>query len=530
MSHTGQETEGLRRSERNKKGKTTSELPASARTAEQRVLDFAEAEARQVRRSANGAPSEDFGPALKPPMAGRNIPRLKYRKFRGDGKDDVDDWLCEFNSTAAANQEDVETKLRIFQGLLKGEALHWYQDLSEAVRNDWEELTTMFLRTFREVGGEARTLGRLSKMKMERDESVRRYGQRVRSLIHKLTPGIVPSVQIEWYVAGFPDDMGFQVRQARPRTLQEAMETAQNYEDSKQSMRQSRRSSRSEKDKRGKMVRKNRRKDSAGSSDSSNSSSSDGEASNDSESDERSPPRRTSSSKGYRKNRDRVVVKVKEELPEEKQMLKDIQSSLSAIKIHLTEKNKPRRAIPTVRSNVWCVRCGQQGHYPNECTLAPTGSVRYVGEDGVSYFVEPEYAEEEPEMVPVYQVAPSYGRGRGQPLMVRPRYVPGKQAMSGQLAGEQPGAPRRPVSFEKHYGLCYTCGLPGHYAPECPNGGGQGAPLALPCQNCGHYGHTSPQCQQPAKPRVVYKQVETPPRNQTALNYGHKEGVENPTS
>ena len=67
-------------------------------------------------------------------------------------------------------------------------------------------------------------------------ESVRKYGQRVKALIQKLTTEIAQSVQVEWYVAGFPEKMGFQIRQTRPNTLREAMEAAQNYENSAQSL------------------------------------------------------------------------------------------------------------------------------------------------------------------------------------------------------------------------------------------------------------------------------------------------------
>jgi hypothetical protein len=85
--------------------------------------------------------------------------RLKYKRFKGDGHQDVDDWFSEFESIAVANQETEEAKQRIFQGLLKGEALKWYQDVPVWNRNDWDQLTTAFLQAFREVGGEARALG-----------------------------------------------------------------------------------------------------------------------------------------------------------------------------------------------------------------------------------------------------------------------------------------------------------------------------------------------------------------------------------
>jgi hypothetical protein len=158
--------------------------------------------------------------------------RLKYKRFKGDGHQDVDDWFSEFESIAVANQEEDEAKQRIFQGLLKGEALKWYQDIPVRDRNDWEQLTTTFLQAFQEVGGEARALGRLSKMTMRTSESVRKYGQWVKALIQKLTMEIAPSVQVEWYVAGFLEAMGFQIRQTRPANLRDAMEAAHNYENS----------------------------------------------------------------------------------------------------------------------------------------------------------------------------------------------------------------------------------------------------------------------------------------------------------
>ena len=138
--------------------------------------------------------------------------RLKYSRFKGDGIQDVDDWLTEFKSTVAANQEEPVAALQIFQGLLKGEALKWYQDVPDRIRTSSDQLSNLFLRTFREAGGEARALGRLSKMTMGKSESVRRYGQRVKALIQKLTTKISPTVQVEWYVAGFPEKIGFQIR------------------------------------------------------------------------------------------------------------------------------------------------------------------------------------------------------------------------------------------------------------------------------------------------------------------------------
>ena len=100
------------------------------------------------------------------------LTRLKYSKFRGDGSQDVDDWFSEFESIALANQEELETKYRIFQGLLKGVAMKWYQDVPDATQNNWENFISLFFRTFREAGGEARALGRLSRITMKSSKSV----------------------------------------------------------------------------------------------------------------------------------------------------------------------------------------------------------------------------------------------------------------------------------------------------------------------------------------------------------------------
>jgi hypothetical protein len=249
-----------------------------------------------------------------------------------------------FESTAVANQEEEEAKQRIFQELLKGEALKWYQVVPVRNRNDWDQLTTAFLQAFREVGGEARPLGRLSKMTMRTSKSVRKYGQRVKALIQKLTMEIAPSVQVEWYVAGFPEAMGFQIRQTRPANLINPMEAAHNYENSAQSLRKAvRRSEKQDKGKGKKDDRKARRRrkfsDSESDSESSESEESSSPSSGSEEERSPSPLRRSHQSRGAR---EKATVKVKTEDPESRRMMKSIEETLEAIKVNLVENRKPR--------------------------------------------------------------------------------------------------------------------------------------------------------------------------------------------
>jgi hypothetical protein len=149
-------------------------------------------------------------------------------------------------------------------------------------------------------------------MTMRTSESVRKYGQRVKALIQKLTMEIASSVQVEWYVAGFPEAMGFQIRQTRPAILRDTMEAVHNYENSAQSLRKAvRRSEKQDKGKGKKDDWKARRRRKFSDSDSDSKSSESEESSSESEEsssassgseEERSPspPRRSHRSRGAR--------------------------------------------------------------------------------------------------------------------------------------------------------------------------------------------------------------------------------------
>jgi hypothetical protein len=123
---------------------------------------------------------------------------------------------------------------------------------------------------------------------MRTSESVRKYGQRVKALIQKLTMEITPSVQVEWYVAGV-------------QSLRKAV----------------RRSEKQDKGEGKKEDRKSRRRrkfsDSDSDSESSESEENDSASSGSEEEQSPSPPRRSHRSKGAR---EKAIVKVKTEDPE----------------------------------------------------------------------------------------------------------------------------------------------------------------------------------------------------------------------
>lgn len=106
MNPNSKETEGLRRSSRKKKGEQEQEARPSATT---RVEFTEEVDQEIAGTSGSGEqagtlpPGPETGQEVEEVPMARTSSRLKYRKFRGDCREDVDEWLNEFNATAAAN-------------------------------------------------------------------------------------------------------------------------------------------------------------------------------------------------------------------------------------------------------------------------------------------------------------------------------------------------------------------------------------------------------------------------------------------
>jgi hypothetical protein len=452
--------------------------------------------------------------------------RLKYNKFRCDGSQDADEWIKEFEVTLEANQEDPATRLRIFPGLLKGEALLWFDDVDDEVKANWPNLSALFKRTFQDLGGDNGITGRLNKLVQKEGESIRSYGHRMKTLMSKLSYNAPPTMQVEWFVSGLEEDTARYVRRAEPANLRGAMTLAQACEESEKAVRNSNRNKHRVEHKPRRSSRRQRDKTSGSDTDS-------GTESFDS-SDTSPPPRRNSSSRSHRKDGNGPGVKVKVETPDtDKQVMKNLTKAVTELTVQLAAPQKTRRIIPTHRKNVWCSNCGENGHNNGECTKPRP--VHYVDAEGAWYYPA-EYEEEEPEEAEVYNVDPSYGRGKGPYPFYPPRQpVPGGFQGNTSQHRPMPSIQRQPVSFVRQYGVCFLCGESGHFARDCPARGqfggslNQGAPLELPCQNCGENGHTAGQCQEPPKPKVIYKKVDNPPREQTAMNYGHMGGVERPT-
>ena len=84
------------------------------------------------------------------------------------------------------------------------------------------------------------------------------------------------------------------------------------------------------------------------------------------------------------------MVKVKEEEDDLKRITKSIQEALEVIKVNLADNRKPRRTVPTSRANVWCSRCGENGHYASECYWEPQRQVHYIDPGDKVYYTIPD--------------------------------------------------------------------------------------------------------------------------------------------
>jgi hypothetical protein len=179
------------------------------------------------------APQVQIAPVVPNPIHPQAMPptyQLKYARFKGKAQD-VDEWLDQFAATLAANDEnDPDTTKRLFHRLLEEEALRWYNGLLPAASNDWNQLKRAFETEFRDVGMDSRVLRKLGEVTVEPSDTLQSYSQKVQQLISKLVNPAPANLQLEWFIAGLPALLDFEVRKAEPASLAKAIEIAKKYD------------------------------------------------------------------------------------------------------------------------------------------------------------------------------------------------------------------------------------------------------------------------------------------------------------
>src|SRR5450759_333307 len=171
--------------------------------------------------------------------------------------------MTEFMDTAVTNAEDDPASLmRIFPGLMKKDAMYWlHNDLTPAVRADWNLLSAAFLNAFRKEKSMSRIMARLRSIKMKDRESTRSFARRVRVLLDKINPAPSAEMQAEYFIGGLPRAMNKFVRQQDPANIAEAIRLSQKFVDVEQSQEKELRKEENDEAKRSKKKKKKRKPD-----------------------------------------------------------------------------------------------------------------------------------------------------------------------------------------------------------------------------------------------------------------------------
>jgi hypothetical protein len=110
------------------------------------------------------APPVPPNPPLVPAPAMASRSRIRYDFFKGR-KTDPESWLEGFKAVSLSNgDDDPVLRMKIFGGLMKGEAQDWHTGLPTPA--DWDALKKEFLKEWREEGAEAKAFTKLNSVLM----------------------------------------------------------------------------------------------------------------------------------------------------------------------------------------------------------------------------------------------------------------------------------------------------------------------------------------------------------------------------
>ena len=457
----------------------------------------------------SGAPSGGAPAAENPPVV---IPerrsKLKYEAFRGRPKDDAESWIETFKGLARANRDDEEPDLlSLFQGLLKKDARRWYKGLEDETRSTWAALEEAFLARYKDEGAEDRYETQLRRVYLKPSQSVREFGEKVRSIVSRVTSAPSAKDGHKDFIDGLPNKMRRFVLQQRTKTLTDAIRQAETYENSREDYRGSRKSRREARER-----KRNHYYSSSSSTSSSGSSSSDSLSS--SEEELRSARKKKKTSLKHHiaeKKIEKLSNKVAEEgkqMKETAKQMKEATEEVRKLALNFAESPKQRRTGGD-STEQYCNICGRKNHGPATCRYrtnplpyydqpqAPSQPHIYsLQQHSVPSFPGHQvYALQQP--APSASVNQSSPQFRAQPQFQQP------------LSQSQTQFPIQPDGSQSQLRpgprACYQCGGLDHIRANCPQ-----LPK-LNCRRCGEPGHTSITCEAPvpkAKPGSSVKWLE----------------------
>ncbi len=156
-------------------------------------------------------------------------PRIDWTKqlkdFGGKEEEDVDAWIMKFDLVTTYISAPAQ-RLDLLRLHLTGRAQESYMSMPEEEKTDIERIKARLRRVFSKIGNSAYWDEKLSSIRIQRDESLESFAQRIASLVYRRYGEENNPMAIVSFVNGLASGIAVEVRGRRPKTLGEAIEIA----------------------------------------------------------------------------------------------------------------------------------------------------------------------------------------------------------------------------------------------------------------------------------------------------------------
>ena len=170
---------------------------------------------------------------VKPPsegaVAATRVPKPTLQKLSPD--DDIEHFLATFERITAQQDWPAEVWATQLAGLLTGKAMAAYASLGSEDAVEYSEVKKVILHRY-DVNDESHCQ-RFHQGRKRPEESHRNWGDRLRDHFGRWTKDQEMSLEelmiLDQFRHGVPEELGIWLRERKPKSLQEAMEMADDY-------------------------------------------------------------------------------------------------------------------------------------------------------------------------------------------------------------------------------------------------------------------------------------------------------------